>query len=201
MIKTLKYKALIALTITSMQVSAKEVSFNAEQLKIMNIGFTVGKLIKADNGITFGKTGATLPLTESSAGVNIIGDIKKDAGKVDLSKCSLGPFQIQPRTAKFIIKKDKFLFSQFHMYLKDDKKLINKLLTSPKFGALIALSYFKHNYNIALKRGYKNPLSSGFATYNGGWVNKPYVKRSYKNMRLVNKLIKKGIIKDSYNKM
>lgn len=95
-----------------------------------------------------------------------------------------------------------------------DTALINKLFTNSKFGAEIGGHYFLSMYEEALEKGYRGfeAYWRSVGRYNGGWNNRNYyfgywktktvdgkVKKYYINgvrdqMKIVKKLIKKGVI-------
>ena len=78
--------------------------------------------------------------------------------------------------------------SHFKYLLKDEQALISMLLSKSKFGALVAGTYLKMNYNHALKTN-KTPYFYCVSRYNGGSFNNAYVSRVRSNMRLIrNKL-------------
>jgi hypothetical protein len=92
-----------------------------------------------------------------------------------LELSSLGPFQIQIPTAKRVI--NKMNLTKYRYLLSDEKALVNKLLKSPKFGAIIAVNYLKLNYIHGKKIGHKNPWFLTVSRYNGGNNNTRYVSK------------------------
>ena len=155
--------------------------FTSYQKSIIRDAYNIGKLIKAKNGMTFENSLASIVFTESSAGKYIVGDRFSKY----LRDASLGPFQIRVKTAKWIIKTDKFCNKHFKWLLKDEDVLITYLLTKPKFGAILAGTYLKIYYNVGLKRGYQNPWEYAISRYNGGNKNYKYIKRVRKNMKML----------------
>lgn len=138
------------------------------------------KGIQDYRGVTYENTLSAICLTESSAGVYVVGDVKK--GK-SLTKASLGAMQIKVSTAKHIAK----LTPSLRYLLKySDQKIATILLTDIKTSVRIAAHYL-----VRLKKNRKKfyYMVSG---YNGGWSNKPYYKRVMKNYRTVAMLVKKG---------
>jgi len=75
-----------------------------------------------------------------------------------------------------------------------DTRLINKLLTNHKFGAELAGYYLLSMYENALKKGWSKPYKRSVGRYNGGWDNWIYSNKVLKRMKIINNLIKKGII-------
>jgi hypothetical protein len=160
--------------------------FNDSQKHIIRKSYNIGKLIKAKDGMTFEHTLSSIAFTESSAGKYIIGD--KFSKK--LKDASLGVYQIRLETAKFIIKRDKFLNKHFKYLLKDNDALISMLLREEDFGALVAGHLLKFWYEYALRKGVKNPWFYAVSRYNGGTKNVKYVNRIRKNMKVTKRLIK-----------
>ena len=95
-------KLIIALIILSTSLYA----LNEEQLKKIKIAYTVGKSIKAKDGMTFENTLPSIMAQESSWGKDNIGDKYDDTGRLkSLYDSSLGNFQIKLHTAKITILK------------------------------------------------------------------------------------------------
>jgi hypothetical protein len=158
------------------------------QSKNLRTAFKLGKQIHASNGFTFEKTLCAIMLQESSAGIQIIGDKYKNGRLKNLYHSSLGVFQIKLSTARYVIKKSKYLRKHFVHLLKDDKMLVNLLLTSTEFSTIVAANYLIMNYEIALKRGYENPYHSAISRYNGGWINSTYKSNIFERMEYIKKL-------------
>jgi hypothetical protein len=97
-----------------------------------------------------------------------------------LTQASLGDYNITfPAIVKVI---RDFKLSQYYFYLNKNKTkvvrklaLVNRAISDNKFNTDIALYYFKLNYELALKRGYKNPIRRAISRHNGGWWNKRYL--------------------------
>lgn len=159
--------------------------FSLEDYQEDNIRFSynIGRYIKAKDGMTFENTLASIIYTESSAGKFIIGDKDKR-----LKNCSLGPYQIRLKTAKWIINKDKFLYRHFNKF--SDDRLVTLLLTKREFGALIAGSLLKYWYNTALDRNIKHPWFYAVSRYNGGVHNYKYVNRIRKNIKIIRRILR-----------
>ena len=169
-------------------------SLNTLQINNLKTVYNLGKKIKASNGFSFENTLCAIMLQESSAGLELIGDKYKNGKLKSLYDSSLGIFQIKLNTAKEVIIKDKFMNKNFKHLLKNDKALVNMLLVSVQFSTLIASTYLKINYEIALKRRYKNPWKSTISRYNGGWNNTKYKSKIFKRLKYLKKLKIKGIL-------
>lgn len=94
---------------------------------------------------------------ESSYGKNILGDDRQ----------SLGPMQIQPKTARWIASLYKEL--NWILYLPK-KELETVLLTDFKTSVMVACFYFEHYRR---HKGYFKAVS----VYNGTYTNKKYVDK------------------------
>jgi len=70
-----------------------------------------------------------------------------------------------------------------------DTRLINKLLTDYRFGAIIAGNYIKMLYNEAVSRGLSNAYRRSIGRYNGGWNNLVYFNLVKKRMKVVKSFI------------
>jgi hypothetical protein len=168
---------LLLLCITA-SIYAKGIS--PEQLSTLQSVRDTAKKIPDYKGITYENTLSAICLTESSAGVHLLGDMKK--GK-SITNASLGPMQIKVQTAKYIAK----LTPSLKYLLKyTDEKIATILLTDITTSVKIAAHYL-----VRLKKSRKKYyyMVSG---YNGGWRNKPYYSRVMKNYRTVSMLVKKG---------
>ena len=175
-------KFLTTTTITTM-LFTNLMGLTLDQENVIKSGYNIGKQIKAKDGMTFENTTASISITESSAGLNIIGD-EHHSKKLRLA--SLGAYQIRLVTAKEIITKDKQMNKYYGYLLQPNREnhLITLLLTNIEFSAMIAATYIKMNYNRALKNGHGNPLYYAISKYNGGSRNTPYYKRVIKNMKI-----------------
>ena len=161
--------------------------FTNNQKRIIRQSYNIGKLIKAKDGMTFENSLASIVFTESSAGKYVVGD----RFSKHLRDASLGAFQIRIKTAKWIIKKDKFCNKHFKFLLEDEDALITYLLTKPRFGAIIAGFFLKISYEYALRKGIENPWEYAISRYNGGDKNYKYINRVKKNIKL---LKRRGIL-------
>ena len=154
-----------------------------KQLETLQIVRDVARTISDNSGETYENTLSAICITESSAGVHLLGDVKEGT---DITKASLGAMQIQLRTAKHIAK----LTPSLNYLLKlSDEKLATLLLTDVRTSTKIAahlLVRLKHS-----RKHYFNMVSG----YNGGYSNAPYYARVKKNLELVYKLVKKGLIR------
>ena len=175
-------KVLLVLLI-SLYIEASEF-FNESQAYNIKRAYKIGKQIKADNGLTFENTLASIIFSESSAGKFILGDKDKY-----IRNCSLGPYQIRLSTAKWIIKKDPFLRKYFGG-IKNEDTLITMLLTKTDFGALVSGRLLRFWYNYALHKGVKKPWDYAVSRYNGGIHNKKYVSKIRRNMKVIRENIK-----------
>jgi len=155
-------------------------AFSEEQIATLQKIRDIAKTLPDRHGETYENTLSAICLTESSAGVNIVGDHRKGHA---LSKASLGAMQIRVKTARYIAKKTPSL----KWLLKySDAHIANMLLSNLDLSAQIAAHYIiilKHSRNDYMK------VVSG---YNGGLINFTYYNRVMKNMRLVRSLVKKG---------
>lgn len=168
-------------------------SLSQQQIDIIISSYNIGKNIKAINNETFGLTTAAIALTETSAGKDsLIGD-KHISDK--LNKQSLGIFQIRVPTAKFLINKNTLIKKHYNHLIKNEKLLINLLLTNKEFSAFLAGNYIKLNYDKALKRNYKNPYFYAVSKYNGGTRNFKYYNKVIKNIKIVKKILKDNNVK------
>jgi hypothetical protein len=163
-------------------------ALSSEQAHKLQVAYYIGTLVKTSDGFSFEKTLCAIMLQESSAGEELIGDKYADGKLKSLYDSSIGVFQIKLSTVKFIIKSDDYMNKNFKHLLKNDKKLINMLLTSTSFSTLVAATYLKMNYEVALRRGYRNPWHSAISRYNGGWRNTTYKNKIFKRLEYVNTL-------------
>lgn len=151
-----------------------------EQLTLLQAVRDAAKSIKDYRGVTYENTLSAICLTESSAGVHLLGDIQK--GK-SIIGASLGAMQIRVATAKYIAK----LTPSLRYLLKyTDQTIATILLTDIKTSVKIAAHLLVRLKNNRKKFYY---MVSG---YNGGWRNKPYYKRVMKNYKTVAMLVKRG---------
>jgi len=158
-------------------------ALHPHQLSVIKQVREIAKNVPNKKGETFEDTLSAICLTESSAGMKLIGDFKKHR---NIRKASLGIMQIQVDTAKFVASE----YKQLHWILKlKDKDLINRLLIDTKFSATIAAYYIKWLSDRTKK--YYNLISK----YTGIKSNKRYYRNVMKNMKFVKNLKYQGIIK------
>lgn len=154
-----------------------------KQLETLQVVRDVAKTISDNKGMTYENTLSAICLTESSAGIHLLGDMEKGT---NITKASLGALQIQLTTAKHIAKLTPSLR---HLLKLSDNKLATLLLTDVKTSTKIAahlLVRLKHS-----RKKYFNMVSG----YNGGFSNAPYYTRVKKNLRLVYRLVKQNALK------
>jgi hypothetical protein len=77
---------------------------------------------------------------------------------------------------------------------RKDTRLINKLLTSHKFGAEIAGHYLKYIYNTVLDKKWSKAYKRSVGRYNGGWNNMTYANKVVERMEIVKQLLRNGDI-------
>lgn len=152
------------------------------QLSILQSVRDAARSIPDYQGITYENTLSAICLTESSAGVHILGDATK--GK-SITHASLGAMQIQVETARYVAKLTPSLR---YLLRYSDQRIATILLTDITTSVKIAAHYL-----VRLKKSRKKfyYMVSG---YNGGWRNKPYYSRVMKNYRTVSMLVKKGYL-------
>ncbi len=155
---------------------------SSKQLKTLQLVRDVAKKIPDYKGETYENTLSAICLTESSAGINVLGDFEKGN---DITKASFGPMQIQIGTARHIAKLTPSLQ---HLLKYSDKRLASLLLTDLKTSVKIA-AHLLARLSKSRKKFYY--VVSG---YNGGWRNKPYFRRVMKNYHYVSSLVKKGYL-------
>lgn len=156
-------------------------AISKEQLHNLQIVRDVAKSIPDKYGETYENTLSAICLTESSAGKNIIGD----AAHTPLTKASLGVMQIQVATARFIAKRTDSLH---WLNQKNDAQIAALLLQDIELSARIAAHY------IVLLKHARKAYMKVVSGYNGGMVNWRYYNRVMKNMKFVQKLIKRGAL-------
>ena len=154
-----------------------------KQIENLQLAYKIGKITKAKDGMTFENTLAGIMLTESSARNHRVGDKEKY-----LVNCSLGIMQVRVQTARYVAKRVQMLSWVDSL---SNKRIAHLLLHNAEFSCMIASQYLKLNYNLALKKGYKNPLYRAISRYNGGWNNTEYYERVKKNSKLAKRLKEK----------
>jgi len=166
--------------------NAQAFKLDESQMKLAKEIYEIGKTFKTNDGLTIENTLTAISLRESSLGKFIVGDKKKNGSFKPLTQMSLGPFQIRVGTAKDVIRNNKLY--KYNDLLKDDLKLINRLLTDSRFGAIITGHYFTTNYNEALRRNMWNPYFRAVSRHNGGWNNKKYYRVFIKDINKIKKI-------------
>lgn len=165
-------------------------ALSEDQIQNLQVAYSMGKLVKAKDGVTFEKTMAAIMMVESSAGVNIIGDDRnKDGSKKPLIKSSLGPMQMKISTVRFI---SKITPSLQWVNTLNNKTITIQILNNPRLACLLAGYYIQMNYNNALTRKMSNPYFRTVSRYNGGWHNKTYYNKVIKAKIIIEDLIKQG---------
>ncbi|MDH5464241.1 MAG: transglycosylase SLT domain-containing protein [Thiovulaceae bacterium] len=153
-----------------------------KQITTLQIIRDIAKEIPDYKGQTYENTLSAICLTESSAGMHILGDFVK--GK-DITKASFGVMQIQVETARFIAQHTPELS---YLLNYSDKRIATILLTDVRTSAKIA-AHLLARFKKSRKKFYY--MVSG---YNGGWKNRPYYRRVMRNYRQVTRLVKKGVL-------
>jgi hypothetical protein len=163
-----------------------------DQIHNLQVAYSIGKITRANDGMSFEKTLSSIVLRESSARNNQIGDDRfNDRSKKPTIESSLGLAQVKVSTAKEVARKVKSLN---WVNLLSDEMIAGFLLKNNQFNVLIAAHYIRMNYNRALKRRMWNPLFKTISRYNGGWNNKIYYHKVMEDMKVIEKLIKRGDI-------
>lgn len=166
--------------------NAQAFKLDDSQMKLAHEIYKIGKTFKTNDGMSIENTLTAISLRESSLGKFIVGDKKANGSFKPLTQMSLGPFQIRVGTAKDVIRNNNLY--KYNYLLNDDLKLVNKLLTDSKFGAIITGYYFIKNYNEALRRNMWNPYFRAVSRHNGGWNNKRYYKMFAKDINRIKKI-------------
>lgn len=151
-----------------------------KQLRVLQSVRDVAKSIPDKNGKTYENTLSAICLTESDAGDNNIGDYHR---KKSITKASLGPMQIQVRTARHVAQYVKKL-----SWLQElsDIQIAARLLGDVKLSAKIA------TYYVVLLHEQRRNSFHAVSGYNGGMNNHPYYQKVMKNMVVVQKLVASG---------
>jgi len=166
---------------------------STSQLSNLQIAYSIGKITRANDGMSFEKTLASIMLRESSAVSGKIGDDRnRDGSKRTKVNSSLGDMQVRVLTTREVAKKVKSLYWVNTM---SDEGIANLLLENTQFNLLVSAHYVRLYYNVALKKGLSKPLYRAISRYNGGWNNIDYYEKVMKNMKTINNLIKEGKLK------
>ena len=166
--------------------NAQAFKLNSSQEKLALQIYKIGKTFKTADGMSIENTLTAISLRESSLGRYIVGDKLKNGNFKPIEEMSLGAFQIRLGTAKDVIRINRLY--KYTYLLKDDSKLVNRLLTDVEFSAVIAAHYFITNYNEALRRDMWNPYFRAVSRHNGGWTNKKYYRVFIKDMNRIKKI-------------
>jgi hypothetical protein len=156
---------------------------STDQIQKAQIAYTVGKAIKADDGMTFEKTLASMLGVESSWGEEVIGDKYDKNGRLkSVYESSLGGFQIKLSTAKLTIRKFPHLMKKYGHMLYDGKSIYLKYEENKKkmdyYKGVLANPKWKERY----KRGEKKAIDTM------AWANRNYIK----HMKIHNSLVSKA---------
>ncbi len=114
-------------------------------------------------------------------------------GTPDISKKTKDWAEKELATHKKIIN-EKYLSD-----IKKDDMLVNKLLTDIDFSTTLSIHYLIMNYEVAKKKGFKNPMYSTISKYNGGWENPKYYSFVAKRMKTIDELVSLGFIEKQVN--
>ena len=90
--------------------------YSEAQLENLNRIYNIGLQMKKKTGMSFEKTLCAIALTESSAGVNIIGDQYTSSNIVLLVDSSLGIMQERLVMIKELLKKDAYIKKYYRQY-------------------------------------------------------------------------------------
>jgi len=112
-------------------------------------------------------------------------------------KSHIGNQKRNKRVLKWIekeLKYNKSKFKPFKKYYYKDLQLAQILLSDLRFNIKISTFYLIYNYENAIKRGFKNPWFIAISRYNGGYKNIKYYKRVIRNMKIIRKIKRKGLL-------
>ncbi len=158
---------------------------NQRQIDTLNEIREVAKQMPNKVGHTFEDTMSAMALTESSGGLNNVGDLKE--GDINLYNASLGPLQVRVSTMRYLSKvKSKYKF----LKEKTDKEIAFMLLENNKFNTEAAMDYFLINYGRFKVDKYFKAVS----LHNGGVRNYAYVDRVLNNMKIIKEAKEKGLL-------
>ena len=177
---------MIFISLMFLTINAQAFKLDNSQMELAKKIYKIGKTFKTNDGTTIENTLTAISLRESALGKFIVGDKKKNGDLKPLIQMSLGAFQIRVGTAKDVIRNNKLY--KYNYLLKDDLKLVNRLLTDPEFGAYITGYYFVKNYNEALRRKMWNPYFRAVSRHNGGWNNNKYYRLFIKDISKIKKI-------------
>jgi hypothetical protein len=170
--------------------------FGLEQSQIdrIKMAYSIGKNIKADDGMTFENTLPSMMGVESTFGIEIIGDKYDNNGKLkSVYESSLGAFQIKLSTAKITIRKYNHLYRKYKHLLYDGKSIYLKYEKNKK-----KMDYYDSVLkNSKWRKRYDNGEVKAIQTF--AWATREYnkhvkihnslLKKARKDTRLINKLL------------
>jgi len=152
---------------------------NQYQIKLLQTVYDEAKKYKAIDGHVFNDTLCAIYLTESSAGIDVIGDnVDLRTGKIrTLFESSIGPGQIRLATALFVMNHFPDEFKDYSYLMHDDiyayKKYVIYLKNIDKFEDIIKRYRSKYPYIKSKKKRkrYRNVLR---------WANKELINNRRK---------------------
>ena len=157
-------------------------AISSEQKQLAKRIYTVALTAPNKKGQTYEETLIRIAITESSLGINLLGDYKKGR---DITEASLGIFQFQMGTVRLLQK--KYPNELGWMKNRSDRYLAQKLLKDIDFNIVLAVFNIQRLSESRLSRGSYFRIVS---QWNGGVNNKTYYKRVMSHKDLVKKIIK-----------
>lgn len=157
-------------------------ALSQEQKDLAKKIYEVALTAPNSKGETYEETLIRIAITESSLGVNLLGDYKKGQ---DITEASLGIFQFQMSTVRLLQR--KYPNELGWMKNRSDRYLAQKLLKDIDFNIVLAIFNIHRLSESRLTNGsYYRMVSQ----WNGGIKNTKYYKRVLSYKDLVKKLIK-----------
>lgn len=157
-------------------------AISTEQKQLAEQIYKIALTAPNKKGQTYEETLIRIAITESSLGVNLLGDYKKGR---DITEASLGIFQFQMGTVRLLVK--KYPKQLGWMKTRSDRYIAQKLLKDIDFNIILAILNIHRISESRLTRGsYFRTVSQ----WNGGIRNIKYYKRVLSHKELVKKLIK-----------
>lgn len=153
-----------------------------KQREVLMTVRNVAKMVPSVEGKTYQDALTAICLSESSAGRDLVGDVKPGMAE---HKGSLGIMQMKVSTAREVARNHKKL--KF-ITLWTDRQLATQLKHNQQFAALMATYYFIGNLN------HHGTVFKAISRYNGGLNNWKYVQKVNNNLRLVKLLKARGEI-------
>lgn len=154
-----------------------KVHLSEEQIKNLETVREIALKYKDNKGESYPNTIAAICMTESSCGINMVGDLEVKKGKF---YASLGALQIRVPTARYLSSIFPKKLKELHSMT--DVTLRKKLLTDIKLSAKIASLYIVHLSN--KRKSYFKAVSG----YNGGVYNYKYFNKVMKWNKELKKL-------------